>query len=65
MLEQLRCETGLRLLGAHEETGTGVTYARDRRARRWAREAGVEFHEVPQSDETGRLLRRSVAVVAT
>ena len=28
-LEQLRNETGFRLLVAHEETGTGVTYARD------------------------------------
>ena len=42
MLEQLRRETGFRLLVAHEETGTGVTYARDRRVRRWAREAGIE-----------------------
>jgi len=29
MLEELRRETGFRLLVAHEETGTGVTYARD------------------------------------
>ena len=34
MLERLRRETGFQLLVAHEETGTGVTYARDRRVRR-------------------------------
>jgi deoxyribodipyrimidine photo-lyase len=55
MLERLREETGFTLLVAHEETGTGVTYARDRRVRRWAREAGVEFLEVPQTGVVRRL----------
>jgi len=59
MLEQLRRETGFRLLVAHEETGTGVTYARDRRVRRWAREAGVEFHELPQGGVVRRLASRN------
>ncbi|MFM8709502.1 MAG: deoxyribodipyrimidine photo-lyase [Planctomycetia bacterium] len=48
MLDRLRHETGFRLLVAHEETGTGVTYARDKRVRSWARAAGVEFLELPQ-----------------
>ncbi len=55
MLERLREETGFTLLVAHEETGTGVTYARDRRVRRWAREAGVEFLELPQTGVVRRL----------
>ena len=59
MLEQLRIETGFGLLVAHEETGTGVTYARDRRVRRWAREAGVEFVELPQTGVVRRLASRN------
>jgi len=59
MLERLRIETGFRLRFAHEETGTGVTYARDRRVRRWAREAGVEFVELPQTGVVRRLASRN------
>ena len=59
MLERLRCETGFRLLVAHEETGTGVTYARDRRVRLWARGAGVEMLEVPQTGVVRRLASRN------
>ena len=59
MLEQLRVETGFHLLVAHEETGTGVTYARDRRVRQWARDAGVEFVERPQTGVVRRLASRN------
>ncbi len=59
MLEELRREAGFQLLVAHEETGTGVTYARDRRVRKWAREAGVEFVELPQSGVIRRLHSRN------
>jgi deoxyribodipyrimidine photo-lyase len=59
MLEELRRETGYRLIVAHEETGTGVTYARDRRVRRWARESGVEFVELPQTGVVRRLRSRN------
>jgi deoxyribodipyrimidine photo-lyase len=59
MFERLRCETGFRLLVAHEETGTGVTYARDRRVRRWARAAGIEFLELPQTGVVRRLESRN------
>jgi hypothetical protein len=55
----LRNETGFRLLVAHEETGTGVTYARDRRVRRWARTAGIELLEVPQTGVVRRLATRN------
>jgi deoxyribodipyrimidine photo-lyase len=57
-LEALRRETGFTTLVAHEETGTGVTYARDRRVRRWARDAGVEFLELPQTGVVRRLRSR-------
>jgi hypothetical protein len=59
MLEQLRRETGFGLLVAHEETGTGVTYARDRRVRCWAREVGVDFLELPQTGVVRRLSSRN------
>jgi deoxyribodipyrimidine photo-lyase len=59
MLERLRAETGFALLVAHEETGTAVTYARDRRVRRWARESGVEFRELPQTGVIRRLTSRN------
>lgn len=59
MLEWFRSKTGFRLLVAHEETGTGVTYDRDRRVRRWAREAGIEFREVPQNGVVRRLASRN------
>jgi deoxyribodipyrimidine photo-lyase len=59
MLEQVRHETGFRLMVSHEETGTGVTYARDRRVRRWAREVGVEFLELPQTGVVRRLASRN------
>jgi deoxyribodipyrimidine photo-lyase len=58
-LEQLRVETGFTRLLAHEETGTGVTYARDRRVRQWARAAGVEFLELPQTGVVRRLPSRN------
>ncbi|MFM8803659.1 MAG: deoxyribodipyrimidine photo-lyase/cryptochrome family protein [Planctomycetia bacterium] len=59
MLDRLRHETGFRLLVAHEETGTGVTYARDKRVRSWARAAGVEFLELPQTGVVRRLASRN------
>ncbi|MEM1080435.1 MAG: FAD-binding domain-containing protein [Pseudomonadota bacterium] len=33
---------------AHEETGNGWTFARDRAVRSWARERGIAFFEYPQ-----------------
>jgi len=59
MLERLRRETGFQLLVSHEETGTGVTYARDRRVRRWARDSGVELLELPQTGVVRRLTSRN------
>ncbi|GAB4367022.1 MAG: deoxyribodipyrimidine photo-lyase [Bryobacter sp.] len=46
-------------LWAHEETGNGVTYARDRRVRRWARETGIPFVEFPANGVVRRLANRN------
>ncbi|MGY6706478.1 FAD-binding domain-containing protein [Roseinatronobacter sp.] len=43
---------------SHEETGNGWTYARDRRVGAWARGAGVEWLELPQSAVVRRLPSR-------
>lgn len=45
-------------LYAHEETGNGWTYERDRRVRRWARESGVPFLEFPCNGVVRRLRTR-------
>ncbi|MCU0498847.1 MAG: DNA photolyase family protein [Anaerolineae bacterium] len=36
-------------LWAYEESGNGLTYARDRAVRRWARSVGLPFTEIPQN----------------
>ncbi len=43
---------------SHEETGNLWTYARDRRVAQWARGAGVEWTELPQSGVVRRLATR-------
>jgi len=58
-LEQLRQETGFQQLFAHEETGTAVTYQRDRRVRAWARACGVVFRERSQTGVVRRLRERN------
>lgn len=58
MFTALRRETGFQKLFAHQETGTAVTYARDRRVRAWAKAAGVAFCELPQTGVVRRLASR-------
>lgn len=36
-------------LWAHEETGNGLTFERDKRVRAWAERSGVDFTEIPQN----------------
>ncbi|MFN4056789.1 MAG: FAD-binding domain-containing protein [Roseinatronobacter sp.] len=43
---------------SHEETGTAWSYARDKRVAAWARSAGVEWIELPQSGVIRRLRSR-------
>ncbi|MGD9774640.1 deoxyribodipyrimidine photo-lyase/cryptochrome family protein [Diaphorobacter sp.] len=46
-------------LYAHEETGNGHTYARDRAVGRWCRAHGVAWHEWPQHGVVRRLPSRN------
>lgn len=43
---------------SHEETGNWLSYQRDRRVRRWCKEAGVAFHEKPNNGVVRRLNSR-------
>jgi deoxyribodipyrimidine photo-lyase len=49
IFEEWRRTLGVECIWAHEETGNGVTYARDRAVRRWARESAVAIREYPQT----------------
>jgi deoxyribodipyrimidine photo-lyase len=49
VLESLHAEVGVAQLWSHEETGNALTYARDRAVKRWARDRGVAWTEVPQN----------------
>jgi deoxyribodipyrimidine photo-lyase len=51
---------GIARIVSHEETGNLWTYARDRRVAAWARSAGVEWMEVPQSGVVRRLPSRDI-----
>ncbi|MFN7223124.1 MAG: FAD-binding domain-containing protein [Paracoccaceae bacterium] len=44
---------------SHEETGNLWTFARDKRVAAWAREAGIAWHEMPQSGVVRRLASRN------
>ncbi len=43
---------------AHEECGNGISYARDRRVRAWARQRGLPLHELPGNGVVRRLASR-------
>ncbi len=57
-LARLAAETGADALYAHQETGDGWTYARDRRVAAWARRAGLEFREWQAGGVVRRLRSR-------
>ena len=48
VLEALHAQTGFTHLCSHTETGNGLTYARDRRVKRWAGARGVAWQEFAQ-----------------
>ncbi|MGC9370731.1 MAG: FAD-binding domain-containing protein [Paracoccaceae bacterium] len=58
VLRGLAAAHGATRIVSHEETGNGWTYARDRRVVGWARDAGVEWVELPQSGVVRRLASR-------
>ena len=55
VLERLRLEHPFEHLWAHEETGTYLSYVRDRRVRAWARAKGLPFTELPTNGVIRRL----------
>ncbi len=57
-LEWLHGEVGFAAIHAHEETGNGWTYARDRVVGAWCRQAGVAFEQTPQFGVVRRLASR-------
>jgi deoxyribodipyrimidine photo-lyase len=60
VLDTLHQELGIAALWSHQETGSDWTYARDRRVGRWARAAGVPWHELRQGGVVRRLSTRDV-----
>jgi deoxyribodipyrimidine photo-lyase len=58
VFEALRTALPLAAIWAHEETGNGLSYTRDRAVRRWARTQRVPFHEIPQHGVVRRLSSR-------
>jgi deoxyribodipyrimidine photo-lyase len=60
VLEGLCRRHGIGRIVSHEETGNLWTYARDRRVAAWARSAGIELTEVPQSGVVRRLPSRDI-----
>jgi len=57
-LQRLVTTLGVTAIWAHEETGNGLTYARDRRVRAWARTHGMPLHELPSGGVVRRLHSR-------
>lgn len=57
-LEALRNECRFEALWSHEETGQGITYARDLRVAAWCRERGVNWKELAQNGVVRRLRSR-------
>lgn len=47
VFDRIHAHTPIARLWSHEETGLGITYARDRQVRAWARAQGVEWIELP------------------
>ena len=58
VLEELRAAHDVRAVWAHEETGNGTSFVRDRRVRAWARARGLPMTEVPQNGVIRRMVNR-------
>lgn len=59
LLRRLHGRHGIGAIWSHEETGNGVTFARDVAVGRWCREAGVRWTEVAQFGVVRRLGSRT------
>lgn len=58
VLDRLCRQHKITRIVSHEETGNLATYARDRKVAAWARGAGVQWTELPQSGVVRRLASR-------
>ncbi|MFC6802043.1 deoxyribodipyrimidine photo-lyase [Deinococcus caeni] len=58
VLDGLREAHGVTAVWAHEETGNGVSFQRDRRVRAWARARGLPMTELPQNGVIRRMRNR-------
>lgn len=58
VLAALAEATGACEIVSHQETGTALTFARDRAVAAWARGAGIRWTELPQSGVVRRLATR-------
>ena len=58
ILSRLTRQHRIARIFSHQETGNAWTYARDRRVAAWARGAGIDWQELPQSGVTRRLRSR-------
>jgi deoxyribodipyrimidine photo-lyase len=58
VLERLYRQSPFGHLYAHEETGNGLTFERDRAVARWCRAHAVSWHEIPQFGVVRRLPAR-------
>ncbi|MDO4264009.1 MAG: uracil-DNA glycosylase, partial [Deinococcus sp.] len=58
VLDALSREVPIASLWAHQETGNGVSFARDRRVHAWARARGIPFYEPPQQGVIRRMVNR-------
>jgi deoxyribodipyrimidine photo-lyase len=47
VFDALHAERPIGRIWSHEETGLGITYARDKRVKRWARQQGIAWVELP------------------
>ena len=56
----LAAQGGIAQLWAHEETGNGLTYARDRAVRRWAKATGIVMTEFPAAGVVRGLRERDL-----
>ena len=59
VLARLCKQAAITRIVSHEETGNLWTYARDLAVKAWAREAGIDWVEVPQSGVVRRLASRN------
>ena len=58
VLARICRQHGVTQIVSHEETGNLWTYARDLRVKAWARDAGIDWVELPQSGVVRRLASR-------